>query len=71
MRNDCPHFWLIQEVKGPVSRATCKLCHAHGTFGNYAQADTYRNYPEAKGITPFTARSPSKPSPSGAYYGAI
>lgn len=30
----CPHYWLIDDVRGPLSKARCRLCGQTKTFEN-------------------------------------
>lgn len=66
----CPHLWDIEEARGPLSKAVCKLCGETKVFSNSMAVDMYRNY-EVKFITPFSPRSARRPTPSDAYYASI
>ena len=50
----CPHHWVIQSARGPMSAGVCQICGAVKEFKNYVDA-SYWNDESAGPAAPLVA----------------
>lgn len=40
-QRSCPHHWMIEPARGPVSRGTCRHCGTRRKFRNSVEASAW------------------------------